>query len=203
MQALLQLGASALAQDDHRRTAMDAVTLLAAAPDSDTDPAVWSRIAAALAARHSAIPTASPRGRAGAPVHASSPGPTHANLQDTYNLPNSGDRVAVSAGTGTVRFRGHTKFGEGEWLGVQLDQPTGKNNGTIGGTPYFHCPPRYVCDVPVVPVMCGQARDLRADPHGDAARRYPVLACQVAHTGAGCHTHRAPLRVLILSQCMH
>ncbi|CAJ1359574.1 unnamed protein product [Effrenium voratum] len=42
---------------------------------------------------------------------------------------------------GTVRFNGSTQFAEGEWLGVELDQPQGKNDGTVRGVAYFSCPP--------------------------------------------------------------
>ncbi|CAD5120738.1 DgyrCDS9297 [Dimorphilus gyrociliatus] len=53
-----------------------------------------------------------------------------------------GDRVIVS-GTkhGTVRFIGLTQFSDGTWIGVELDQPLGKNNGVVKGQRYFMCEP--------------------------------------------------------------
>ncbi|NXI69415.1 CLIP4 protein, partial [Anseranas semipalmata] len=55
-----------------------------------------------------------------------------------------GDRVlVVGQRTGTVRFRGTTKFAPGFWCGIELDKPHGKNDGSVGGVQYFSCLPRY------------------------------------------------------------
>lgn len=33
--------------------------------------------------------------------------------------------------------------GLGAWIGVSLDEPTGKNDGTANGTRYFSCQPNF------------------------------------------------------------
>ncbi len=59
-----------------------------------------------------------------------------------------GDRVIVSSGMGSrpgvLQYIGETKFAAGNWCGVQLDEPTGKNDGSVDGVKYFtiqsfHC----------------------------------------------------------------
>ncbi|KAI0071023.1 dynactin [Panus rudis PR-1116 ss-1] len=49
--------------------------------------------------------------------------------------------VDVPAGRGTVRFFGQTQFSPGKWVGIELFEPEGKNNGSVQGVKYFNCKP--------------------------------------------------------------
>jgi len=54
-----------------------------------------------------------------------------------------GERIWIS-GTkpGIIVYIGEVHFGSGEWAGIVLDSPTGKNNGTVNGRQYFQCEPK-------------------------------------------------------------
>lgn len=43
----------------------------------------------------------------------------------------------------TVRFIGLTHFANGEWIGVELTDATGKNDGEVQGERYFQCDPGF------------------------------------------------------------
>lgn len=44
---------------------------------------------------------------------------------------------------GTLKFCGTTEFASGQWAGVELDEPEGKNNGSVGKVQYFKCAPKH------------------------------------------------------------
>ncbi|XP_047135605.1 CAP-Gly domain-containing linker protein 4 isoform X1 [Hydra vulgaris] len=55
-----------------------------------------------------------------------------------------GDRVIVAGkNIGHARYIGPTEFASGSWIGVELIDPVGKNNGTVAGTQYFQCEPKH------------------------------------------------------------
>lgn len=41
---------------------------------------------------------------------------------------------------GTVRFVGPAQFSAGDWVGLELTTPQGKNDGSVQGVQYFSCP---------------------------------------------------------------
>ncbi|KAJ1767050.1 hypothetical protein EV180_005589 [Coemansia sp. RSA 518] len=67
-------------------------------------------------------------------------------VEEAQNI-NVGQRCEVAwpgselARRGCVRFVGKTQFRQGYWIGVEYDEPVGKNNGTVDGTVYFECAP--------------------------------------------------------------
>ncbi|CAK9066371.1 unnamed protein product [Durusdinium trenchii] len=58
-----------------------------------------------------------------------------------------GDRIKTQVGKktycGTVRFVGVTYFAHGDWVGVELEEAIGKNNGTVQEVVYFRCPAQH------------------------------------------------------------
>lgn len=60
-----------------------------------------------------------------------------------------GARVRIlpetDARRGIVSYVGHVPEipGIGSWVGITLDEPTGKNDGTVNGKPYFECGKNY------------------------------------------------------------
>ncbi|KCV68879.1 hypothetical protein H696_04297 [Fonticula alba] len=54
-----------------------------------------------------------------------------------------GDRVLVNDRRGIVRFAGPIDGLSGIWVGIELDGPVGKNDGTVKGKRYFTCAPNH------------------------------------------------------------
>ncbi|KAN0135638.1 Dynein associated domain containing protein [Lactarius tabidus] len=50
-----------------------------------------------------------------------------------------GTIVDINLGRGVVRFYGTTSFSSGKWVGIELSEPVGKNDGSVKGVPYFSC----------------------------------------------------------------
>ncbi|KAG8249941.1 Dynactin subunit 1 [Homalodisca vitripennis] len=61
-----------------------------------------------------------------------------ANLQIGLRVEVTGKGVQ-----GEVAYLGTTGFATGKWVGVILDEPKGKNNGTVQGKTYFQCRENY------------------------------------------------------------
>lgn len=52
-------------------------------------------------------------------------------------------QVTVAGYLGNVRFLGETKFAQGLWVGVELEQALGANDGSVQDERYFTCEPKY------------------------------------------------------------
>lgn len=83
-----------------------------------------------------------------------------------------GQIVELSDGRkATVRFAGTTNFQVGEWIGVELDEKTGKNDGSVQGERYFDCAQGYGMFVkPIMATIISQP----PPPKAAAAARKPV-----------------------------
>ena len=73
-----------------------------------------------------------------------------------------GSRCEVHPGgrRGIVKFVGEFKdvrkeINKGYWVGVQLDEPLGKSDGSVKGHRYFECAPKYACFARPDKVTCG------------------------------------------------
>ncbi|XP_006453898.1 hypothetical protein AGABI2DRAFT_181913 [Agaricus bisporus var. bisporus H97] len=50
-----------------------------------------------------------------------------------------GSVVTIPQGKGVVRFTGPTQFQVGKWIGIELYEQNGKNDGSVNGVVYFTC----------------------------------------------------------------
>ncbi|SPQ20508.1 8f8fcf29-924a-4fda-82e2-838abf50329f [Thermothielavioides terrestris] len=51
-----------------------------------------------------------------------------------------GQKIRLSDNrSGTIRFVGQTAFAPGDWVGIELDDGSGKNDGSVQGERYFDC----------------------------------------------------------------
>lgn len=55
-----------------------------------------------------------------------------------------GQRCEVEGGRrGVIQYAGETEFAKGNWIGIQYDEPVGKNDGSVAGKRYFTCQLKY------------------------------------------------------------
>ncbi|KNC50575.1 ADP-ribosylglycohydrolase superfamily protein [Thecamonas trahens ATCC 50062] len=69
--------------------------------------------------------------------------PYYEAFAPVHKDPEVGQRVRVKGHLGVVKFVGGTLFEFGSWVGVELDEPLGRNSGSVNGTFYFKCKPSH------------------------------------------------------------
>ncbi|XP_062934330.1 CAP-Gly domain-containing linker protein 4 isoform X3 [Cynocephalus volans] len=89
-----------------------------------------------------------------------------------------GDRVVIAGQkVGTLRFCGTTQFASGQWAGIELDEPEGKNNGSVGKVQYFKCSPKYGIFAPLSKIS--KAKDRRKNiVHTPSTKAVPLIRSQ-------------------------
>ncbi|XP_044171153.1 CAP-Gly domain-containing linker protein 1-like [Acropora millepora] len=84
-------------------------------------------------------PSVRRRGEISLPQEGQASVTTKSSLIDLFKI---GDRVLVgNVNPGVIAFVGETRFAKGDWAGVVLDEPAGKNDGSVHGERYFECQP--------------------------------------------------------------
>ena len=64
--------------------------------------------------------------------------------EDTGSNLSLSQRVLVANSVqGVIKYIGTTDFASGVWIGVNLDEPRGKNDGSVNGKRYFSCPQKH------------------------------------------------------------
>ena len=66
----------------------------------------------------------------------STPQPSQFNIGDTVLVGRTQKQV------GLIRYFGPTAFGDGDWVGIELQNPVGRTDGTVNGISYFKCGPK-------------------------------------------------------------
>ncbi|XP_078346704.1 CAP-Gly domain-containing linker protein 3-like isoform X2 [Oculina patagonica] len=121
--------------------------------------------------RASSRSSSRPNSRPGSPT----PSPRVNGSDDALGF-QIGDNVMVAGQkNGVVRFIGRTQFATGMWLGIELDQPVGKNDGSVSGVRYFDCKPSHGVFAPPSKVNKGADQSHTTNHNGFAVPAIPVL----------------------------
>ncbi|KAL4953704.1 dynein associated protein-domain-containing protein [Aspergillus filifer] len=98
--------------------------------------------------------------------------------------------VALTDGRqATVRYIGATSFADGEWIGVELNDDSGKNDGSVQGERYFECEPgfgMFVRPTVIATIVERPTRTVKAAPKpGAASAQGRTRAQSGISTGSG------------------
>lgn len=117
------------------------------------------------------------------------PGGSEANSGSKLINPSS---VATNGRMGRLRYCGPVEFASGIWVGIELDEAYGKNNGSVNGISYFDCEEKHGIFAPIgrvykVSRTSGQVRPCFIEPNG-GRRPTPTpmqnIPIDVSHVGA-------------------
>ncbi|XP_077869503.1 CAP-Gly domain-containing linker protein 3-like [Saccoglossus kowalevskii] len=100
-----------------------------------------------------------------------------------------GDQVMVGGiKLGTLRYCGTTQFATGQWAGIELDEPEGKNDGSVGGISYFSCPPKHGIFAPLSKISRPGSTSRNSTPRRDSLGNINYGKVKVAHVTARVNT---------------
>ncbi|ESP02457.1 hypothetical protein LOTGIDRAFT_224824 [Lottia gigantea] len=140
IKVLLHNGANPSLQDDLNRLPVDCV------PDSSSFDQSSDMAKLAVKVKKTLLEAT--------PVCPKQPPPNYDLIQSKVTLQalglKLGDNIVVGGTkTGTLQYCGPTEFASGVWAGIELDEPVGKNDGSIGGISYFKCPQNHGIFAPI------------------------------------------------------
>lgn len=84
----------------------------------------------------------------------------------------------------TVRYVGTTEFADGKWVGVELEDDSGKNDGSVKGVAYFDCEMNHGMFLrPQAATVIEQAQPIAKSTNGAAKK--PARPSSVGGAGLG------------------
>ncbi|VDK34203.1 unnamed protein product [Taenia asiatica] len=99
--------------------------------------------------------------------------------------------AATSGRMGRLRYCGPVEFASGVWVGIELDEAYGKNNGSVNGVSYFECAANHGIFAPIgrvykVSRTSGQIRPCFVEANGRRSTPTPLqnIPVDVSHVGA-------------------
>jgi len=152
------------------------VTKADSSPNSrpSSRPTSASRVAQAQVSQTNSQTSSRSNSRAGSRSNSPVPSPRVNGIDESLGF-QIGDHVMVAGQkNGIVRFIGRTQFAPGMWLGIELDQAVGKNDGSVSGIRYFDCKPSHGVFAPPAKVTRGGNQSQGSDHSGFAVPSAPV-----------------------------
>ncbi|VDN01005.1 unnamed protein product [Thelazia callipaeda] len=90
----------------------------------------------------------------------------NARIRSSAKINNGEKNNDFQKGSGVVEFCGKTEFADGVWIGINLDGPNGKNDGSVRGVRYFECEPNHGIFM--------KASQVRIEGRGKSGMRIPT-----------------------------